>query len=105
MVRSADLGAATSGVSFFRSVGSIIGVTVFGTIYANSLVANLSASAAAGPVQAYADTLHNLFVGVLPVAALDFVLSWFLEEVPLRSTRVELDPDSGDSSDEQLRAA
>ena len=88
-----------------RSVGSVIGVTVFGAIYANSLVANLSASAAAGPVHAYADSLHNVFVGVLPVAALAFVLSWFLEEVPLRSTRVELDPDSGDSGDEQLRAA
>jgi mannose/fructose/N-acetylgalactosamine-specific phosphotransferase system component IID len=99
------LGAATSGVSFFRSVGSVIGVTVFGAIYANSLVANLAGSAGAGPVQAYADALHNVFVGVLPVAALAFLLSWFLEEVPLRSTRVELDPDSGDSSDEQLRAA
>ena len=103
MVRSANLGAATSGVSFFRSVGSIIGVTVFGTIYANSLVANLSGSAGAGPVQAYADALHNVFVGVLPVAALAFLPSWFLKEVPLRSTRVEVDP--GESGDEQLRVA
>jgi len=105
VVKLADLGAATSGVSFFRSVGSVIGVTVFGAIYANSLVANLSGSAGAGPVQAYADALHNVFVGVLPLVALAFLLSWFLEEVPLRSTRVELDPDSGDSGDEQLRAA
>src|SRR6266446_6571538 len=81
VVRSADLGAATSGVSFFRSVGSVIGVTVFGAIYANSLVANLSGSAGVGPVQAYADALHNVFVGVLPVAVLAFLLSWFLEEV------------------------
>jgi len=56
-------------------------------------------------VQAYADALHNVFIAVLPVAAVAFVVSWFLDEVPLRSTRVELDPDSGDSSDEQLRAA
>jgi MFS family permease len=105
VVTSIDLGAATSGVSFFRSVGSVIGVTVFGAIYANSLVANLSGSAGAGPLQPYADALHNVFVGVLPVAALAFLLSWFLEEVPLRSTRVEFDPDTGDSSDEQLRAA
>ena len=81
-------------------------MTVFGAIYANSLVANLSASAAAGSAQAYADALHNVFVGVLPVAALAFLLSWFLEEVPFRSTRVELDPGSGESTDdEQLRAA
>src|SRR5216684_65359 len=51
---------------------------------------SLSGSAGAGPVQAYADALHNVFVGVLPAAVLAFLLSWFLEEVPLRSTRVEL---------------
>ena len=60
-------------------------MTVFGAIYANSLVANLSGAAGVGAVQAYADALHNVFVGVLPVAVLAFVLSWFLEEVPLRS--------------------
>ena len=52
---------------------------------------------------ATSDALHNVFVGVLPVAALAFLLIWFLEEVPLRSTRVEVDP--GESGDEQLRAA
>jgi hypothetical protein len=59
VVRSADLGAATSGV------------------------ANLSGSGGTGPVQAYADALHNVFVGVLPMAVLAFVLSWFLDESPV----------------------
>ncbi|MBD0669884.1 MDR family MFS transporter [Streptomyces sp. CBMA156] len=33
----ADLGTATSGVTFFRTIGSSFGTAVFGTIYANSL--------------------------------------------------------------------
>ncbi|MCX4528961.1 MFS transporter [Streptomyces sp. NBC_01551] len=36
-VHYADLGTATSGVTFFRTLGSAFGTAVFGTIYANSL--------------------------------------------------------------------
>ncbi|GGL66525.1 MFS transporter [Streptomyces fumigatiscleroticus] len=36
-----DLGTATSGVTFFRTLGSSFGTAVFGTIYANSLGPNL----------------------------------------------------------------
>ncbi|MER7055561.1 MDR family MFS transporter [Streptomyces sp. NPDC000351] len=48
----ADLGTATSGVTFFRTLGSSFGTAVFGTIYANALGPNLrdgvSAAAATG---------------------------------------------------------
>ncbi|QKW11278.1 MFS transporter [Streptomyces sp. NA04227] len=37
----ADLGTATSGVTFFRTLGSAFGTAVFGTIYANTLRPNL----------------------------------------------------------------
>ncbi|WP_225635547.1 MDR family MFS transporter [Streptomyces solaniscabiei] len=37
----ADLGTATSGVTFFRTLGSSFGTAVFGTIYANALGPNL----------------------------------------------------------------
>lgn len=40
-VEYADLGTATSGVTFFRTLGSSFGTAVFGTIYANSLTPNL----------------------------------------------------------------
>ncbi len=40
-VEYADLGTATSGVTFFRTLGSSFGTAVFGTIYANSLGPNL----------------------------------------------------------------
>ncbi|MFD4376258.1 MDR family MFS transporter [Streptomyces sp. NPDC058486] len=51
----ADLGTATSGVTFFRTLGSSFGTAVFGTIYANSLKPNLAtgvaeASVLAGPL-------------------------------------------------------
>ncbi|MGW3490618.1 MDR family MFS transporter [Streptomyces sp. NPDC001054] len=36
-----DLGAATSGVTFFRTLGSSFGTAVFGTIYANALTPRL----------------------------------------------------------------
>ncbi|MER5493174.1 MDR family MFS transporter [Streptomyces sp. NPDC002490] len=45
-VAYADLGTATSGVTFFRTLGSSFGTAVFGTIYANSLGPNLSAGVA-----------------------------------------------------------
>lgn len=41
-VEYADLGTATSGVTFFRTLGSSFGTAVFGTIYANTLKPNLS---------------------------------------------------------------
>ncbi|MGW4509894.1 MDR family MFS transporter [Streptomyces sp. NPDC004436] len=42
----ADLGTATSGVTFFRTLGSAFGTAVFGTIYANSLGPALEAGVA-----------------------------------------------------------
>ncbi|MFF3935674.1 MDR family MFS transporter [Streptomyces phaeofaciens] len=49
----ADLGTATSGVTFFRTLGSSFGTAVFGTIYTNTLASHLedgiaSAVSAAG---------------------------------------------------------
>jgi EmrB/QacA subfamily drug resistance transporter len=43
----ADLGTATSGVTFFRTLGSSFGTAVFGTIYTNALKPNLSDGIAA----------------------------------------------------------
>ncbi|MCA1217543.1 MDR family MFS transporter [Streptomyces sp. 8L] len=40
-VEYTDLGTATSGVTFFRTLGSSFGTAVFGTIYTNALTPNL----------------------------------------------------------------
>ena len=44
-----DLGVATSGVTFFRTLGSSFGAAVFGTVYANVLNDTLPAAVAASP--------------------------------------------------------
>jgi EmrB/QacA subfamily drug resistance transporter len=110
----ADLGAATSGVTFFRSIGGAFGVSVFGAIFANQLARELAAalrgitlppgfnaaSSQANPAllktlpaalrdaigHAYALALHPVFLWAIPLAVVAFILSWFLREVPLRTT-------------------
>lgn len=111
-----DLGTATSGVTFFRTLGSSFGTAVFGTIYANALRPNLTqgieravraggdpatlpgasespqavhalpAAQTAPLAQAYADTLHTVFLWTVPVALLGFVVSLFLKQVKLRDS-------------------
>jgi DNA-binding MarR family transcriptional regulator len=110
----ADLGAATSGVTFFRTIGGAFGVSIFGAIFSNRLVSELSstlrgvplphgfnaAGASADPavlkrlpatvkadvIHAYSLALHPVFLYAIPVAVVAFALSWFLREVPLRAT-------------------
>jgi EmrB/QacA subfamily drug resistance transporter len=110
----ADLGAATSAATFFRTIGGVLGVSIFGAIFSNRLASELAsalrgvtlpsglsgASAAANPAvlktlpaairadvqHAFSLALHPVFLSAIPVALVAFVLSWFLREVPLRAT-------------------
>lgn len=122
-----DLGTATSGVTFFRTLGSSFGTAVFGTIYTNSLVPHLSqgiaeAVAAGGAdaatvarlarspeglkqlpppqrepiVQAYADSLHTVFLWTVPVAVLGLLVALFLKQVTLRDSARAASTDMGD---------
>ncbi|MTL16093.1 DHA2 family efflux MFS transporter permease subunit [Nocardia seriolae] len=108
-----DLGTATSGVTFFRTIGSAFGTTVFGTLYSNRLRPNLEAAliesrvppeAAQNPqllrelpktqsasiIQAYADSIDFVFRWVVPVALLGFAVAFLLKQVKLRdSARAE----------------
>lgn len=102
-----DLGVATSGVTFFRTIGSSFGAAIFGSLFANFLDdrigAALTASGAppaaaqspqalhtlphdvAAPiVTAYADALDMVFLCAAPVAALGFLVALLLKEVPLQ---------------------
>jgi DNA-binding MarR family transcriptional regulator len=106
-----NLGAATSDATFFRSIGGSFGTAVFGAIFSNQLAAHLSALASPLPpgvklsaaqgvaairllppavhsevVHAYALSLSTVFLVAVPIAALAFVLSWLLPEVPMRTT-------------------
>jgi EmrB/QacA subfamily drug resistance transporter len=105
--RFEDLGVATSGVTFFRTIGSSFGAAVFGSLFTNflsdrigpALVASgappdstqspaalhrLSAEMAAPIVNAYSDSLGLVFICAVPVAVIGFIVALFLKEVPLQ---------------------
>ncbi|MEV4146697.1 MDR family MFS transporter [Amycolatopsis sp. NPDC049691] len=115
----ADLGVATSGVTFLRSIGSSFGAAIFGTVYANQLTPKLAAlpvppgtdpralqvptalhalpEAVSAPViKAYSDSLHVVFLAAAPVGLVALALAFFLKEVPLRDTARAAAPDLGD---------
>jgi EmrB/QacA subfamily drug resistance transporter len=102
-----DLGVATSGVTFFRTIGSAFGAAIFGSLFANFLsdrlgpamlasgaparaaqspqaLHELSPAMAAPIVDAYADSLGAVFLCAVPIAVVGFVVALFLKEVPLR---------------------
>ncbi|TAM67091.1 MDR family MFS transporter [Mycobacterium sp.] len=102
-----DLGVATSGVTFFRTIGSSFGAAIFGSLFVNFLnsrigpalaASGVPPSAASSPgalhrqphevaapiVAAYAESLTAVFFWAAPVALVGFVLALFLREVPLR---------------------
>lgn len=109
-----DLGVATAGATFFRSIGASFGVSIFGTIFASGLnrrlrdalagvpvppgfkpgsvtsdprvIASLPPAAQAGIYHAYAESITRVFLYAVPIAFVAFVLSLFIREQPLRST-------------------
>ncbi|WP_405879483.1 MDR family MFS transporter [Streptomyces sp. NBC_01136] len=109
-----DLGVATSGATFFRSIGASFGVAIFGTVFASGLGSKLTdalsgqrlpagitpnslkaapkgiaglPSALRQPVlHAYASSITDVFLYAAPVALLGFVLAWFLHEDKLRGS-------------------
>ena len=111
-VKPAQLGAATSTSTFFRSIGGSFGTAVFGAIWtarlADELVRNLPAGAAdalggadvcssmseiaslPAPIHdavvlSFANAIDFTFAVAVPVMLVAFALSFFLKEVPLRT--------------------
>jgi MFS family permease len=112
-----DLGVATSGATFFRSLGGAMGVAMFGALLTHRLRDTIPAHlAAAGvkpdqmpqgsPTQAtpqqidrlpdaihaavtggFADALQTTFLAAVPFALAGFVILIFLRETPLRHGR------------------
>jgi uncharacterized membrane protein len=100
-------------VNFFRSIGSAFGVAIFGAILSNRLnvylpqfvpaeaLRNAGAHALTaspeqlralpdaihhGVVEAFARSVHVVFLAAVPAAVLAFLLTWLLQEIPLRET-------------------
>ena len=109
--RPENIGVATSTATFFRSVGGSFGVAIFGAIFASrlagqlahfphSVVARLGSGVQLSPaaarrlppavhadfLQAFAHSLHGVFLWGMAISIVPFALSWFLKEVPLRTT-------------------
>lgn len=126
-VEPRDLGTATSGSMFFRSIGGSFGVAIFGAIFSNRLgfwlprtlppSANLHGGSAAtllhssparlkalpagvhqGLIEAFANSLHAVFLWAVPFGIVAFVVSLFLREVPLRE-RSELPVGEAEGAD------
>jgi len=113
------LGAATSGVSFFRTLGGSFGASIFGTLYANHLADRLPAAvvaagltdpqAAGDPmalhalpaaqqapiIAAYAETFQYVFLGAVPFAVLALVIALMMPQVAMRDVSAELDSGPG----------
>jgi EmrB/QacA subfamily drug resistance transporter len=109
-----DLGVATSGATFFRSIGGAFGTAVFGSVFSGQLAANLTARAdeirlpagldvaslesdpraldglppetQASFLGAYADAIDVVFLWAVPVALTGFLFALFLRQIPLRTT-------------------
>jgi len=105
-----ELGVATSGATFFRSIGGCFGTAIFGAIFSNVLVGNLvrhlgSARLPAGLstasvtpaildrlpqgvdhgiAAAYADSIQTVFLIAAPIGVIAFMAAWFIPQVELR---------------------
>jgi EmrB/QacA subfamily drug resistance transporter len=109
-VPHSELGVATSGATFFRSIGGSFGTAIFGAVFANVLVGNLAkhlhglalphgfssanvtpallshlpAAVHAGFVGGYAESIQTVFLIAVPIAALAFLATWLIPQVELR---------------------
>ncbi|MGP2439218.1 MDR family MFS transporter, partial [Streptomyces sp. JW3] len=115
-VAPSDLGAASSTVTFFRSLGGAVGVSVLGSImstrishYASDTIGQLSPQEQAAAAKAsgggsipdmdllppgirewlesaYGHGIADIFLIVAPIAFLGLLVTLFIKEVPLRTT-------------------
>jgi hypothetical protein len=109
-VPHSELGVATSGATFFRSIGGSFGTAIFGAIFANVLVGNLAshlhgislpkgftsadvtpavlshlpAAVHQGFVAGYAESIQTVFLVAVPIAALAFLATWLIPQVELK---------------------
>jgi EmrB/QacA subfamily drug resistance transporter len=114
-VAPGDLGAASSVVTFFRSLGGAVGVSVLGSVmssrishYAADTIGTLSPQEQAAAAKAsgsgaipdmdllppgirtwlesaYGHGIADIFLYVAPIALLGFLVTLFIKEVPLRT--------------------
>jgi EmrB/QacA subfamily drug resistance transporter len=133
-VPQAEIGVATSGATFFRSIGGSFGAAIFGAIFSNVLVGKLTtqlhgvslpsgfASSSVTPamldrlaapirdafIHAYSSSIQVVFWVAVPIGVLAFVVTWFIPQLELRGAsgpRPASPEDSGDAGAPELTAS
>jgi EmrB/QacA subfamily drug resistance transporter len=110
-----DLGVATSSSTFFRSMGSVFGLAIFGAIFASRLaywmprlIPKQQLSSVAGKdllhmtpaqlralppqvhqglIDAFSNSIHSVFLWAIPFAVAGFLITLLLREIPLRERK------------------
>ena len=83
-VSYSDLGVATSGATLFRSIGGSLGTAILGAIFSTRLNDQLAANVP--QKAAFTGALTTVFTVAAGIALVAFLLSWMIEERPLRQT-------------------
>jgi EmrB/QacA subfamily drug resistance transporter len=107
-----ELGVATSGITFFRTIGAAFGTAIFGAIFTNLFDSKVKTVLRGHPLRhgltpsgfspqllhslpkvvrtpilhSYTSSLDTVFLIAVPIAGLAFILSWWLPFVRLRDT-------------------
>lgn len=76
-----DIGVVTASMRFFRNVGTIVFVPIFGYIM-NFTLAN-STTVTAGYTQALVISIKNIFLLAIVLAFIGLIVAFFLKEIPL----------------------
>jgi EmrB/QacA subfamily drug resistance transporter len=120
------LGTATSGVTFFRTIGSSVGVAAFGAVFTARLEHVLTqgvpstavgrcapTALSASPsglsscpqevqtwfVGSYAEAIHTVFLVAVPIGLVAFAMAWLIPERPLRTTQSDVGEGFGMASE------
>ena len=97
-----DLGVATSTVTFFRTIGGSVGVSIFGALFTSRLtdllgsavpenmtpaaINQLPLEQRAQTASAFADAITTVFLWAVPLVLVGWVLTWLLKEKTLRTS-------------------
>lgn len=112
-VQYKDMGTATAGVNFFRSIGAAFGVAIFDALLSGGLnhylpifvpgqalagvggqsltsspehLRTLPPAVYEGVTRAFAASLHHVFLWAVPAAFLGLIGAWLLPEFPLKKS-------------------
>lgn len=78
-----EIGVVTASIRFFRNVGTVIFVSIFGYIMNFSL--GSSRAVELSQTQALALSIHNIFLTAIVLSFLGLIFSFLLREIPLDS--------------------